>query len=64
VLKGVEVGWPPLIDTETFYAVQRILTDPAAPHNPIRCSSGDASAVLGGYCGECGAKLVRKKGTS
>jgi len=62
VLKGVEVGWPPLIDAETFYAVQRILTDPARRTTRFGARPGTHLLSAVATCGECGAKLLRKKG--
>jgi site-specific DNA recombinase len=51
--------WPALVDEETFYAVHRILNDPARttwkPHRP----AGRLLASVA-RCGVCGAKLTAK----
>ncbi len=61
VLEGVDAGWPPLVDAELFWAVQRILTDPA--RTTTRPGPRGATTLLSAVvkCAECGSKLVRKK---
>jgi hypothetical protein len=61
VLDGVVVGWPPLVDNETFWAVQRILTDPARRTTRLGARTGVHLLAALARCGECGEKLVRRK---
>jgi hypothetical protein len=62
VLKGVEAGWPALVDTELFWAVHRILTDES--RRTTRFGARPTTQLLSAIaeCGVCGGKLVRKAG--
>jgi site-specific DNA recombinase len=50
--------WEPILDQETFFALQRKLTDPARRTNMIQ-KEGRRYLLTGGlgYCGKCGARL-------
>lgn len=53
-------NWPPLVEPEVFYAVQRILTDPAR----TTTNGGRQKWLLSGLacCGVCGTPLTVTKG--
>lgn len=60
ILDGVEAIWPPLVDEDTFWAVHRILTDPA--RKTTRPSAGKSLLAFVATCGKCGSPLqVRKR---
>jgi site-specific DNA recombinase len=52
--------WPAIVDAETFYAVQRVLTDPKR----VTTRPGRAVHLLSylGTCGPCGASLTAVRG--
>jgi DNA invertase Pin-like site-specific DNA recombinase len=71
ILEGVTAQWPALVDEETFWTVQNILTSPVLPdghplagrprkttRNGPRSQRWLLSAIA--TCAECGAKLIRK----
>jgi site-specific DNA recombinase len=61
VLKDVvKTMWPPLVDEETFWAVQRILTDPKRRTTRLGPRTGNYLLTALARCGVCGGKLVRK----
>jgi site-specific DNA recombinase len=65
IMDGVAGFGEPLVDEETFWAVQRILTDES--RSTWRARSNDTiPALLSSLarCAECGAKLIRAKGQS
>ena len=58
VLKDVKGTWPPLVDEETFWAVQRVLSDPARrTWRPARARHLLSFVVR---CDECGGPIVAK----
>jgi site-specific DNA recombinase len=61
VLDGVETKWPPLVDAETFWAVHRLLSDPARKKTRSGPRTGIYLLSSVAWCGECGGKLLRKK---
>jgi DNA invertase Pin-like site-specific DNA recombinase len=66
IIEGVEAGWPPLVDEETFWAVQRIMGDPSrrmTRRGPRATGRGGPKAT-GGYllsglarCAKCGGPV-------
>jgi DNA invertase Pin-like site-specific DNA recombinase len=61
ILDGVEATWPPLVDEETFWAVHRILDDPARKTTRSGPRTGIYLLSSIARCGECGSKLAVKK---
>ncbi|HEX6758633.1 MAG TPA: recombinase family protein [Propionibacteriaceae bacterium] len=61
ILDGVETEWPPLVDDETFWAVHRILDDPARKTTRSGPRTGIYLLSSVARCGECGSKLAVKK---
>jgi site-specific DNA recombinase len=63
VLDGVETKWPPLVDAETFWAVHRILSDPARrTTRPGRRTHALLSSLA--RCAKCGGKLILKSAST
>lgn len=58
VLKGVEALWPPLVDAEMFWAVQRVMGDPARRTTRPGRAYHLLSAVA--RCAVCGSYLASK----
>jgi hypothetical protein len=61
VVDGVETKWPPLVDPETFWAVHRILDDPARKTTRSGPRTGIYLLSSVARCAECGGKLAVKK---
>jgi DNA invertase Pin-like site-specific DNA recombinase len=55
VLEAVKAVWPPLIEPETFWAVQRVLSDPARrTSRPARARHLLSNQIR---CAECGGRM-------
>ncbi len=57
VLEGVKAGWPPLVDGEKFWAVQRILT--ADGREKTRPSRAQSLLSWVAKCDDCGGQMGR-----
>jgi DNA invertase Pin-like site-specific DNA recombinase len=53
-----EPKWPPLVDQDKFWAVYRLLTDPARRKTRPRHGTHLLSSIA--RCAKCGGKLIRK----
>ena len=60
---GVEAQWPPLIDEETFWAVQRVLTDASRRTTDALGWPARTKYLMShiAKCGRCGASMARNK---
>jgi DNA invertase Pin-like site-specific DNA recombinase len=61
ILEGVPAFGDPLVDEATFWAVQRILSDPARMTTRLGARTGKYLLSSLGRCAECGGKLLWKK---
>jgi DNA invertase Pin-like site-specific DNA recombinase len=61
VLEGVAAAWPPLVDEELFYKVDRIVNDPKRRTTRMGPRIGRYLLSALACCGECGGKLVRRQ---
>jgi DNA invertase Pin-like site-specific DNA recombinase len=61
ILDGVKAEWPPLVDPEAFWAVHRILDDPARATTRSGPRTGIYLLSSVARCAECGGKLAVKK---
>jgi site-specific DNA recombinase len=61
IVTGVTGRWPPLVDEETFWAVQKVLSDTSRRTNDVAGRPGGARHLLSfiARCGACGGPLVR-----
>jgi DNA invertase Pin-like site-specific DNA recombinase len=64
ILEGVQGGWEPLVDEETFWAVQRILGDPSRRTTRLGPRPRGGPKATGGYllsglarCAKCGGTV-------
>jgi DNA invertase Pin-like site-specific DNA recombinase len=60
ILEGVKPAWPPLVDTDTFWAVYRKLADPARTTTKTDRPGGRLLSAVA-RCGACKSKLTVHK---